>query len=84
LHWLPRLEDGSVALAITSPPFALLRPKQYGNQVEDAYLEWLLGFAQALKPKLAEDGSFVIDIGGAYQRGIPARTWLDLSYPTVD
>lgn len=73
-EWLPTLEDGSVALAITSPPFALLRPKAYGNEVEDTYLEWLLEFARALRPKLAEDGSFVIDMGGAYQRGTPSRT----------
>lgn len=72
--WLPTLEDASVALAITSPPFALLRPKAYGNEVEDIYLDWLLGFARALRPKLAEDGSFVIDMGGAYQRGTPTRT----------
>lgn len=74
LEWLPTLEDGSVALAITSPPFALLRPKAYGNEVEDAYLDWLIRFAHALQPKLAEDGSFVIDMGGAYQRGVPTRT----------
>ncbi len=73
-EWLPTLEDRSVALAITSPPFALLRPKAYGNEVEDAYLDWLLGFTRALRPKLAEDGSFVIDMGGAYQRGTPSRT----------
>lgn len=74
LEWLPTLEDGSVALAITSPPFALLRPKEYGNEVEDAYTRWLLRFASALRPKLADDGSFVIDMGGAYQRGVPTRT----------
>jgi DNA modification methylase len=73
-EWLPTLEDGSVALAITSPPFALLRPKAYGNEVEDAYLDWLLEFARILRAKLADDGSFVIDMGGAYQRGTPSRT----------
>lgn len=74
LEWLPTLTDGSVALAITSPPFALLRPKEYGNKVEDEYLDWLLSFVEALRPKLADDGSFVIDLGGAYQRGTPTRT----------
>lgn len=73
-EWLPTLEDSSVSLAITSPPFALLRPKAYGNEVEAAYLEWLLGFARQLRPKLADDASFVIDMGGAYQRGTPTRT----------
>ena len=52
--------------------FCRLRP--YGNEIEDAYLDWLLGFARALRPKLADDGSFVIDMGGAYQRGTPSRT----------
>ncbi|MFN2484667.1 MAG: site-specific DNA-methyltransferase [Candidatus Limnocylindria bacterium] len=74
LGWLPTLGDGSVDLAITSPPFALLRPKAYGNQIEDDYVDWLIKFAAALRPKLAESGSFVIDLGGAYQRGAPART----------
>jgi site-specific DNA-methyltransferase (cytosine-N4-specific) len=74
MEWLPTLADASVALAITSPPFALLRPKAYGNRVEDDYLEWLLGFAQVLRQKLANDGSFVVDMGGAYQRGAPRRS----------
>ena len=74
LVWLPGLEDGSVDLAVTSPPFALLRPKAYGNTIDDVYLDWLTGFARALRPKLAETGSFVIDMGGAYQRGSPRRS----------
>jgi hypothetical protein len=49
-------------------------PRLTGNTVEDDYLEWLLSFARALKPKLADTGSFVIDIGPAYRRGEPART----------
>lgn len=74
LEWLPTLGDDSIDLAITSPPFALLRQKEYGNKIETAYVDWLLGFAAALKPKLADTGSFVIDLGGAYQRGTPTRT----------
>ncbi len=74
LEWLPTLAAGSVDLAITSPPFALLRQKEYGNRIETEYVDWLLGFAEALRPKLADTGSFVIDLGGAYQRGTPTRT----------
>lgn len=74
LDWLPSLADDSVDLAVTSPPFALLRPKPYGNTVDDAYLDWLTGFARALRPKLADTGSFVLDMGGAYQRGAPRRS----------
>lgn len=72
--WLPTLADDSVDLAMTSPPFALLRPKAYGNRVDDDYLDWLMGFAKALRPKLKDTGSLVIDMGGAYQRGAPKRS----------
>jgi len=74
LEWLPSLDDNSIDLAITSPPFALLRQKAYGNKIETEYVDWLLGFVAALRPKLADTGSFVIDLGGAYQRGTPTRT----------
>lgn len=72
LAWIPTLDDDSVDLVMTSPPFALLRPKEYGNKVEGDYLVWLLGFMDAIKPKLKDTGSVVVDLGGAYQRGIPA------------
>lgn len=74
IDWLPTLPDDAVSLAITSPPFPLLRQKAYGNRVEEDYVAWLLSFAKALRPKLANDGSFVIDLGGAYRRGTPTRT----------
>lgn len=68
------LDDGSVQLAITSPPFALQRKKEYGNKEQDEYVDWLTMFAAKLKDKLADDGSFVLDIGGAYQKGVPVRS----------
>ena len=74
LELLKNLEPNSVNLVITSPPFALLRKKEYGNKNGEAYIEWLTQFAQAIKPILTEDGSFVIDMGGAYQKGKPVRS----------
>ncbi len=71
---LGRLADGSVNLIMTSPPFALQRKKAYGNESQEDYVEWLLAFGRAAWPKLAPDGSFVIDIGGAYQQGKPVRS----------
>jgi site-specific DNA-methyltransferase (cytosine-N4-specific) len=43
----------SVDLIVTSPPFALLRKKTYGNE---------------------EQSTYVLDLGGAYQRGKPVRS----------
>lgn len=74
LDMLRQLEDNSVNLVITSPPFALLRVKDYGNKDQHEYIDWLSEFAQLVHQKLTPDGSFVIDLGGAYQKGIPVRS----------
>jgi site-specific DNA-methyltransferase (cytosine-N4-specific) len=71
---LENLPDESVNLVMTSPPFALLRPKEYGNKDEAEYVDWLAQFAAIVQRKLTPDGSFVVDLGGAYRRGIPARS----------
>lgn len=59
---------------MTSPPFALQRKKEYGNKEQHEYVEWLAEFAELVFEKLTPDGSFVIDIGGAYRKGIPVRS----------
>ena len=71
LDLLRQLEDSSVNLVVTSPPFALQRKKEYGNENQCDYVEWLCQFGSLVYQKLADDGSFVIDIGGAYEKGQP-------------
>ena len=74
LELLDGLPDSSVNLVITSPPFALLREKTYGNRAQEHYVDWLLQFAAKVKRVLKDDGSFVVDMGGAYERGQPSRS----------
>lgn len=71
---LAELADNSINLIITSPPFALQRKKAYGNKEQHEYVEWLSDFARLAFQKLSDDGSFVIDIGGAYEKGTPVRS----------
>lgn len=71
---LSQLPDGSVSLVMTSPPFALQRQKEYGNKSQDEYVEWLSDFARIVRQKLKDDGSFVLDLGGSYEKGCPARS----------
>lgn len=71
---LPLMPDASVDLVITSPPFALQRQKEYGNEDQDAYLDWLLSFCAEVYRVLKPTGSFVLDLGGAYQKGRPVRS----------
>lgn len=74
LELLAKLPDNSVNLVMTSPPFALLRQKDYGNKDEDEYVGWLAQFAELVFKKLTPDGSFVVDLGGAYRKGVPVRS----------
>lgn len=68
------LPPASVDLIITSPPFALLREKAYGNRDQSDYVAWLAEFGRLAHAALRDTGSFVIDLGGAYQRGVPVRS----------
>lgn len=71
---LRKLEPDSVDLIITSPPFALLRKKSYGNKDQQDYVDWLCSFGEAAFAVLKETGSFVIDLGGSYEKGKPVRS----------
>lgn len=78
---LRNLADDSVNLCITSPPFALQRQKEYGNLDQHEYIDWLANFAALVRQKLTPDGSFVLDLGGAYQKGVPARSLYNFRIP---
>jgi site-specific DNA-methyltransferase (cytosine-N4-specific) len=66
--------SGSVNLIMTSPPFGLVRKKEYGNVDADKYTEWFRPFAEACYNVLSDSGSLVIDIGGAWIPGQPTRS----------
>jgi site-specific DNA-methyltransferase (cytosine-N4-specific) len=71
---LSLLPDESIDLIITSPPFALQRKKPYGNKDQHEYVDWLCEFGKAAYRALKVTGSFVLDLGGAYQKGKPVRS----------
>jgi site-specific DNA-methyltransferase (cytosine-N4-specific) len=71
---LNELPENSVNLVVTSPPFGLRRKKEYGNKDPEEYIDWFLEFADKVYDVLTEDGSFVIDIGGGWEKGVPVRS----------
>lgn len=81
LDLLSQLPDDSVNLVMTSPPFALLRKKEYGNKEQHEYIGWLSEFAKLVLKKLTPDGSFVLDLGGAYKKGVPSRSLYNFRIP---
>ncbi|QRQ88179.1 DNA-methyltransferase [Cupriavidus oxalaticus] len=71
---LAKMPDGSVNLVFTSPPYALHFKKEYGNVSKADYVEWFLTFAKEIFRVLADDGSFVLNIGGSYNPKYPTRS----------
>jgi len=67
-------EGVRVKLLFTSPPFALIRKKAYGNEDQEQYVDWFMRFAPLFKQILEPDGSFVMDIGGSWIPGLPTRS----------
>lgn len=74
LEVLGRLPDNSIDVVVTSPPYALHFKKEYGNANQDDYVEWLLPFAREIKRVLADTGSLVLNVGGAWNPGKPTRS----------
>ena len=74
LELMKCLPNESVNLVLTSPPFALTSKKEYGNKDAGEYVDWFLPFASEIRRILAEDGSFVLDLGGTYLPGHPVRS----------
>lgn len=72
---MPRLlDDVSVDLIVTSPPYGLVRKKEYGNVDADLYVAWFERFAHEFARILKPKGSLVIDIGGVWNKGEPTRS----------
>jgi len=67
-----------VNLIFTSPPFPLNKKKSYGNLTGDNYVEWLASFASIFKELLAPDGSLVIELGNAWEKGSPTMSLLPI------
>jgi site-specific DNA-methyltransferase (cytosine-N4-specific) len=74
LEYMSSLRSGSLDLIVTSPPFGLVRKKDYGNVESHEYVEWFKQFGVEFKRLLKPTGSLVIDIGGASIPGQPTRS----------
>lgn len=74
LKLLRSLRRESVQAIITSPPYALLTKKAYGNRPQHEYVDWFLQFAPEFYRVLKPDGSLLIEIGGTWLPGLPVRS----------
>jgi len=74
LDLLKKIPTNSINLIITSPPYALEFKKEYGNAHKKDYIDWFLLFAKEFYRILTDDGSFVLNIAGSYNKGIPTKS----------
>ena len=63
LDTMKRMDDNSINLVMTSPPYADARKNTYGGISTDKYLEWFYPIAKEIYRILAIDGSFILNIG---------------------
>ncbi|MCL0881352.1 site-specific DNA-methyltransferase [Escherichia marmotae] len=62
LELLTMMDDSSVDLIVTSPPYADQRKRTYGGIAPDKYVDWFSPIAEQLLRVLKPSGSFVLNI----------------------
>jgi len=76
LEIMAELPDECIDLVVTSPPFPLTfrKRKPYTTVGEEHFVEWLLKYARECHRLLANEGSFVIDVGGVWNKGVATKS----------
>ncbi len=71
---LKSVPNDSIDLVFTSPPYALKTEKEYGNENESSYIEWIKPITNEIFRVLKDTGSFVLNIGNVWESGTPTRS----------
>ena len=51
IEYIKTLDEDSIDLIFTSPPYDIIRKKKYGNKQGDDYQDWILNFGKEFFPK---------------------------------
>ncbi|HYX14901.1 MAG TPA: site-specific DNA-methyltransferase [Nostoc sp.] len=62
LNYLKKLENNSIDLILTSPPYADQRKSTYGGVKTDEYVKWFLPISKELLRVLKPTGTFILNI----------------------
>lgn len=68
------IEKGSIDLIMTSPPYPLLKPREYGNVDQRKWVEWMVGLCEGWMPLFSKSGSMMLNLGNAWVPGMPAES----------
>ena len=72
METIVRLEDKSLCLVVTSPPYSdvMSYGKSVKNKTGNEYVEWLCDILRGLYTKVTDDGSIIINIGDKVTKGL--------------
>ncbi len=84
-HALDRLEDNSIAVAVTSPPYYKQRDYGFEGQIgqektPEEYIGRLVKVFSKLKSKLRDDGIFFLNVGDKYMNKYGKSHLLQIPY----
>jgi site-specific DNA-methyltransferase (cytosine-N4-specific) len=68
------IDRGSVSLLWSSPPYPLLRKREYGNLDERAWVDWMLRLCEGWRELLTPDGSMMLNLGPCWMPGKPQES----------
>lgn len=67
--------DEPIHLILSSPPYPLRNPRNYGNPNEAEYVDWICRTIEPLIKNMADGGSLCLNIGNEiFMPGMPARS----------
>lgn len=69
------IERNSIQLLCASPPYNLLRPREYGrgSTRTSEWVDWMLFHVERFLPLLTVDGSMMLNLGRTFKKGLPAQ-----------
>ena len=70
LDLMKYIEDNTIQLIVTSPPYANQRKKIYGGIDPEYYSEWFLERSQIMLDKLSPNGTFILNIKEHVEKGV--------------
>jgi site-specific DNA-methyltransferase (cytosine-N4-specific) len=67
--------DQPITLCLTSPPFPLAKPRNYGNVLLNCYVDWLCKQLEPIAKRLVRGGSLALNVSNdIFEPGTPARS----------
>ena len=68
------IERESVDCIMLSPPYPLIKTKEYGNLDERQWVEWMLRLCEGWRSLLKPSGSMFLNLGVCWTPGVPAQS----------